>query len=136
MRAWDGYPYCGHAVVLGSNKNDRQDTEYILRLFGKRVGSAGSKYCEFVRSGIEKGKRPDLIGGGLLRSQDGWSALIHHQLSGRLGFRTFGTHLIGFWSGYPLKNVMAVSCDPKFAETSRHVSPSEHTCASGRKIMP
>ncbi len=69
------HPYCGHAVILGHRKQDWQDTEYILRLFGKRVGSARRKYSEFVKKGIEQGKRPDLIGGGLLRSHGGWSGV-------------------------------------------------------------
>jgi len=69
------HPYCGHAVVLGNKRQDWQDTEYILRLFGKRVVSARGRYSEFVRKGIEQGKRPDLIGGGLLRSHGGWSGV-------------------------------------------------------------
>jgi len=69
------HPYCGHAVILGHRKHDWQDTEYILRLFGKRVSSARKKYSEFVKKGIEQGKRPDLIGGGLLRSHGGWSGV-------------------------------------------------------------
>jgi REP element-mobilizing transposase RayT len=69
------HPYCGHSVVLGNEKHDWQDTEYVLRLFGMRMGSARAKYSEFVRKGIAQGKRPDLIGGGLLRSQGGWSGV-------------------------------------------------------------
>ena len=52
------------------------------------------------------------------------------------GFRTFGTHSVRSWAGYPLKNAMTTSCFPKFAETSCDVSFPEHTSATGRKIMP
>jgi REP element-mobilizing transposase RayT len=76
------YLYCGHATVLGNKKNDWQDTEYILRLFGKRQGIARRKYKEFVAKGIEQGKRLDLIGGGLLRSHGGWSAVKFMMRSG------------------------------------------------------
>ncbi len=69
------YPYCGHAVILDRKKSGWQDTEYILRLFGKRKGRAKRKYSDFVRNGITQGRRPDLIGGGLLRSQGGWSGV-------------------------------------------------------------
>ncbi len=62
-------------MILGRWKNDWQDTEYILRLFGKKVGSARRKYSEFIKKSIEQGKRPDLIGGGLLRSHGGWSGV-------------------------------------------------------------
>jgi hypothetical protein len=44
-------------VILGNKKNDRQDTEYILRLFGKRQGAARRKYSDFVFKGIEQGQR-------------------------------------------------------------------------------
>ena len=65
------YPYCGHGVVLGQMKRDWQDSEYVLRLFGKEPGLARRNYRDFVGNGIEQGERPDLIGGGLLRSNGG-----------------------------------------------------------------
>ncbi len=69
------YPYCGHAVMLGHKKNDWQDIAYILRLFGIKQGPAKRKYSDFVQKGIAQGRRPDLIGGGLLRSYGGWSGV-------------------------------------------------------------
>jgi len=74
-KALGRHPYCGHGVILGRRENDWQDVEYILRLFGDKEGSARRRYSEFVRAGIEQGKRSDLIGGGLLRSQGGWAAV-------------------------------------------------------------
>ncbi|MDH4206356.1 MAG: hypothetical protein OEV45_12595 [Desulfobacteraceae bacterium] len=47
----------------------------MLRLFGKSVRSARRAYSGFVSKGISLGQRPDLIGGGLVRSSGGWSAL-------------------------------------------------------------
>ena len=32
-------------------------------------------YSDFVKKGVEQGSRPDLVGGGLIRSAGGWSAL-------------------------------------------------------------
>jgi putative transposase len=69
------YPYCGHAVLLGQRKNDWQDTKYIVGLFGKRLGTARANYSDFVEKGIEQGHRPDLVGGGLLRSYGGWAGV-------------------------------------------------------------
>ena len=69
------HPYCGHGVILGGRDNQWQDVQYILRLFGDQEGTARRRYNEFVRAGIEQGKRSDLIGGGLLRSQGGWAAV-------------------------------------------------------------
>jgi len=33
------------------------------------------RYREFVEKGIEQGKRSDFVGGGLIRSAGGWSAI-------------------------------------------------------------
>ena len=69
------YPYSGHSVLMGKFKNDWQDIDSVLKMFDKKVGTARRKYNAFVKKGISEGKRPDLIGGGLIRSTGGWSAL-------------------------------------------------------------
>jgi putative transposase len=69
------YPYCGHGVVTGRRKVEWQNTEYILGLFGDKETNTRRNYSLFVRKGIEHGKRPDLTGGGLLRSQGGWAGV-------------------------------------------------------------
>ena len=76
------YPYCGHGVILGGSKNDWQDFQYVLRLFGDKERTTRGRYNEFVRKGIEQGERSDLIGGGLLRSQGGWAAVKALRRSG------------------------------------------------------
>ena len=40
-----------------------------------RRGPARRNYRAFVVKGIDKGRRPDLVGGGLLRSAGGWEQL-------------------------------------------------------------
>jgi len=62
-------------------------------------------------------------------------AVIHHQLLDRLVFRTFGIHSVRSWACYPLTNAMTASSFPNFAETPCDVSLSEHTSATGRKIL-
>lgn len=69
------YPYSGHGVLMGKNKNDWQDAAYILSHFGKQLSLARRKYGEFVQDGILLGKRPELTGGGLIRSMGGWQAV-------------------------------------------------------------
>jgi putative transposase len=81
-KALGRHPYCGHSVILGYRKNDWQDAEYILGLFGDKQGSARRSYNQFVRKGIEQGRREDLIGGGLLRSHGGWAAVAALRRSG------------------------------------------------------
>jgi hypothetical protein len=56
---------------MGYGENDRQDVDWVLKLFGKRVSSARRSYRSFMEKGIAQGKRPDLIGGGLIRNSVG-----------------------------------------------------------------
>jgi len=70
------YPYGGHSVIMGRSKKEWQNADYVLALLAGNSGvTARRRYREFVEEGIEQGKRPDLIGGGLLRSQGGWTGL-------------------------------------------------------------
>lgn len=68
LKELKSYPYCGHGALLGKVKNDWQDSEYVLNLFGTSLGSARRAYGAFVAKGVAKGRRPDLVCGGLLRS--------------------------------------------------------------------
>lgn len=72
----DTYPYSGHSVIMGKSGHKWQDREYVLRLFGDKGGRAKKGYRLFVEAGIDQGRRPELIGGGLIRSQGGWSQVI------------------------------------------------------------
>ncbi|MGD8770078.1 MAG: hypothetical protein PVJ06_08540 [Desulfobacterales bacterium] len=60
---------------MGKIKHPWQHTDYVLRLFGKTVRTARRAYSDSVSKGISLGQRPDLVGGGLVRSSGGWSAL-------------------------------------------------------------
>ena len=71
----DTYAFSGHAVVMGNKKVDWQDHTYVLQLFADKVSIARKKYKRFVLNGIALGKRPDLSGGGLIRSNGGWTAV-------------------------------------------------------------
>jgi hypothetical protein len=74
-KSLSGYPYCGHGAIMGRRKINWQDTDYILGLFGNKESGARGEYSRFVRNGIEQGSRPDLTGGGLLRSHGGWTGV-------------------------------------------------------------
>jgi REP element-mobilizing transposase RayT len=71
----DQYPYAGHSVLMGRRPSDWQDTGSVLGHFGRRVGAARRAYRGFVAEGIARGRRPELVGGGLIRSLGGWAAL-------------------------------------------------------------
>ena len=72
----DRYPWCGHAVLMGRVSNSWQDWEYVLSWFGRRKGEARKAYQRYVGEGISQGRRPELVGGGVVRSYGGWSAVL------------------------------------------------------------
>ena len=63
--------YSGHSVIMGKVKRKWQDTGYVLSVFGDR-----NRYLRYVEEGIELGRRPELVGGGLIRSMGGWSEVL------------------------------------------------------------
>jgi hypothetical protein len=68
----DDYAYSGHLMLVGNANLEWQDAKYVLAGFGKNVSQARKQYREFVREGFSLGKRPELTGGGLIRSLGGW----------------------------------------------------------------
>ena len=69
------YPYTGHSVIMGAWKREWQDADTILGYFARRKKVARRKYREYVEEGIREGRRPDLVGGGLIRSLGGWEGV-------------------------------------------------------------
>jgi len=68
-------PWSGHSALMGRVERKWQDTEYVLSFFGD--GRAGRKnYRKYVEDGLELGRRPELVGGGLIRSLGGWSEVL------------------------------------------------------------
>jgi REP element-mobilizing transposase RayT len=70
------YPYCGHGVITGKVSYRWQDRDYVLNWFGGKEKEAVRAYREFVREGVSVGRRPELVGGGLVRSVGGWSEVL------------------------------------------------------------
>jgi putative transposase len=71
----DGYRYCGYASLTGNSQYDWQETESVLLLFADRVSFVRRNYRSFAEECLDQGKRPDLIGGGLLCIAGGWRAI-------------------------------------------------------------
>jgi REP element-mobilizing transposase RayT len=68
-------PWSGHSALMGNVKKNWQDTSFILPLFGKK-SSGKRRYLEFVKKGLDFGRRPELVGGGLIRSLGGWAEVL------------------------------------------------------------
>jgi putative transposase len=75
LKDLDKYPYCGHSVLMGKRKLDWQDADYILKFYDSKCSTARRRYRKYVGKGIADGRRSDLVGGGLIRSAGGWSAV-------------------------------------------------------------
>lgn len=71
----DKFSWCGHSVLLGKKNNNWQDRDYVLKWFGNKENEAKRGYHQFVKNGINEGRRPELVGGGLIRSAGGWSTV-------------------------------------------------------------
>ena len=51
------------------------DTDYVLSSFGSTATEGRQNYDAYVKEGIDQGRRPELVGGGLIRSLGGWEAV-------------------------------------------------------------
>ena len=58
---------------MGKIERQWQDTDYVLRYFGKRKSQAIKEYETFVKEGLTQGRRKELTHGGLIRSLWGWT---------------------------------------------------------------
>jgi putative transposase len=75
LLALDRFPWTGHSALLGTVPRPWQETATILAQFGATRRRAVAAYRAFVAAGIAHGRRPELQGGGLLRSHGGWAAV-------------------------------------------------------------
>jgi hypothetical protein len=75
LRALDRYPWTGHSALMGAVPRPWQETATILARFGGTVARARRGYRAFVAAGLRTGQRPDLQGGGLIRSLGGWETV-------------------------------------------------------------
>lgn len=66
------YPYSGHPALMGKVSHPWQDVASVLFHFGATVKTARKHYVSSMESRLVRGKRPELTGGGLLRSYGSW----------------------------------------------------------------
>jgi REP element-mobilizing transposase RayT len=76
LQELETYPWAGHSALLGTVSRPWQATDAILAYFGRRRRQAIARYEEFVAAGVPLGQRPELGGGGLIRSAGGWSQVL------------------------------------------------------------
>jgi REP element-mobilizing transposase RayT len=84
MEELDRYPWTGHRAIIGKARHPWMDIETVLSEFGGRRKKAILEYRRFVREGIAEGRNPSLTGGGLVRSQGGWSQVMAMRRRGQM----------------------------------------------------
>ncbi len=68
-------PWSGHSALMGKVKREWQDTDYVLSYFGQNRYRRRN-YQRYVQKGAALGRRPELVGGGLVRSLGGWPEVL------------------------------------------------------------
>ncbi|PXF57638.1 MAG: transposase [Deltaproteobacteria bacterium] len=90
LKELDKYPWTGHSAIMGKRKNSlvpypssknkqekpekymaEKTIEEVLLQFGDKLREARRRYRHFVKQGVDQGSRPELQGGGLVRSAGG-----------------------------------------------------------------
>ena len=99
---------------MGRVKREWQDTDTVLAYFGRNRRRAKERYESFVEKGISRGKRPELVGGGLIRSLGGWSQVLSLK---RVGSKVFSDERILGNSEF-VKDIIA-DAEEKAKETLR-----------------
>lgn len=78
----DGYSWSGHRAIIGKADSTWMDRNQVLNEFGGTKRKAVNEYRRFIREGLGEGRNPALTGGGLVRSQGGWSRVLGLQRKG------------------------------------------------------
>jgi putative transposase len=79
----NNYKYCGHSTLMGKRKCPWQDDKYVLSFFARSELEGREKYYSYVKEAMEQGRRPELVGGGLIRSLGGWAEARKLRLKGQ-----------------------------------------------------
>jgi putative transposase len=83
IKKLDRYKYCGHSVLMGKIACDWQETKHVFSYFGASVSKGRRGYYKYIKEGIDQGRRPELVGGGLIRSLGGWAEAKKLRLKGQ-----------------------------------------------------
>ncbi len=146
LKELDYYAYSGHSRLMAKIKDQWQDVVTVLALFGKQKYAARKQYRVFVEKGILDGKKPELTGGGLIRSAGGWGVLkslrrmnIHFKSDERiLGDSDFVEKVLGDATekmerryrleamGYDFDTIVEIVSDIFKIEVRQILSPGKH----------
>jgi REP element-mobilizing transposase RayT len=143
------FPHCGHGTLSGAFEAAWQDSAYVLAMFARGRTRARRAYREFVAAGAGMGRRPELVGGGLVRSLGGWSEVISLRRRREptasdqriLGDADFVRDVIGRAGERLKQNLRLLTSTPAIDAVCRHVcaaysvSAAELRSASRRRCV-
>jgi len=69
-------------AIVGKVPREWQDQKTILEYFGSELAKARKDYESFVEEGVALGRRPELVGGGLVRSLGDWFQVVSMRRKG------------------------------------------------------
>jgi putative transposase len=123
------FPYGGHSAVIGKIHRVWQDTGRVLSLFGQHPLSARRAYEKFVAAGASIGRRPELVGGGLVRSLGGWSEVLALRQRGKrsacdqriLGDGEFVSQMVTQMEERLRRNLRLSGSKPEIGWVCRHI---------------
>jgi len=72
----DIYPWSGHHAIIGKAGYPWMRIGDVLSEFASTRRKASSEYRKFVKDGLGQKHAPQFSGGGLIRSQGGWSQVL------------------------------------------------------------
>jgi len=79
----DRYSWSGHGTIIGTTKYPWMDVDSVLSQFSDGKRKAISQYRRFIMEGLGTERQPELTGGGLIRSQGGWSRVLALRRAGQ-----------------------------------------------------
>ena len=84
LAALNNYRWSGHSVLMGTVSRDWQEQQTIFAYFNLDLEKARKGYERFINDGIALGSRPELVGGGLVRSHGDWSQVVSLRKKGEV----------------------------------------------------
>ena len=82
MSGLNKYPWSGHSALMGTVLREWQDQKTIPDYFRSELAKARKGYESFVEEGVALGRRPELVGGGLVLSLGDWFQVVSMRRKG------------------------------------------------------
>ena len=83
VKELDEYAWSGHRAIIEKTVHPWMDYDTVLSRFADTKKKAIAQYRKYIQEGLETGHNPHFSGGGLVRSQGGWSQVLSMRRKGQ-----------------------------------------------------